>query len=245
MIHYKKNSAKSGVYQIRNIKSNKIYIGSAFLLGNRKWKHFKDLILNKHCNQKLQNAYNKYGKENFVFEILELCEKPFLLEKEQFYLNTILHADEDDLYFEQHGYNILRVANNSAGFKHSEETKKKISQIQIGKTVSQEIKDLLYRYSKGRVVSEETREKLRIIGKTKTCSQETREKVSNPVVLYNIISHTQIMYESQKKCAEFLNISESYVSILINTEKIYQKKYQIKNKKDENEKNTSRDIGRN
>lgn len=65
---------KSGIYQIRNINNNKLYIGSAVNLIKRKNGHFSALFKNKHENNKLQNAYNKYGKETFIFEILEYCE---------------------------------------------------------------------------------------------------------------------------------------------------------------------------
>jgi group I intron endonuclease len=60
------------VYQIRNIANNKIYIGSTKKSPNiRKNRHFYDLDRKKHHCIYLQRSYNKYGKEFFVFEILE------------------------------------------------------------------------------------------------------------------------------------------------------------------------------
>lgn len=233
MVHYKGNSAKSGIYQIKNLINNKIYIGCAFLLGNRKWRHFKELRLNIHSNSKLQNAFNKYGEENFVFEIIELCEKKILIEREQYYLNTLLHADIEDSYFDKNGYNICRVAKNSAGFKHSEETKIKISKTQMGKKVSQEIKDLLYSYSKGRVVSEETRKKLSMVNKGRKFSNERikqmRKISSKPITIFDLEQKTYLTFNSHLECATFLNISKMYITYLKRKNKIFRNKYKILN----------------
>lgn len=65
----------TGIYCIRNIKNNKRYIGYSVDCFHRKSSHFFKLKHDKHSNPKLQNAYNKVGKEDFVFEILE--EMPF------------------------------------------------------------------------------------------------------------------------------------------------------------------------
>ena len=59
----------SGVYQIRNTVNGKVYIGSAKHFNKRKSQHFHYLKTNKHHSQKLQRSYNKYGIQNFVFEI--------------------------------------------------------------------------------------------------------------------------------------------------------------------------------
>ena len=65
------NNLSIGVYKITNLVNGKVYIGSSVNIKSRKWKHFYSLSHNKHQNQHLQRAYNKYGKENFSFEILK------------------------------------------------------------------------------------------------------------------------------------------------------------------------------
>ena len=72
-----------GIYQIRNLKDNKIYVGSSVNIQFRFYEHKRFLKLNKHCNNHLQNAWNKYGESSFVFEIIELCDKALLKEHEQ------------------------------------------------------------------------------------------------------------------------------------------------------------------
>ena len=64
----------SGIYQIRNIINNKVYIGKSVNLNNRKSQHFLSLRKNIHKNFKLQGSVNKHGINNFVFEILEICK---------------------------------------------------------------------------------------------------------------------------------------------------------------------------
>lgn len=74
------------IYQIRNLINNKVYIGQTVNEIRRKSNHLFLLRSNQHHSIKLQNAYNKYGEENFVFEILEECSKEELNEKEIKYI---------------------------------------------------------------------------------------------------------------------------------------------------------------
>lgn len=46
-----------------------------------------------HGNEYLQAAYNKYGKDNFVFEILEECSEDQLLVREQFWMTELKSCD--------------------------------------------------------------------------------------------------------------------------------------------------------
>ena len=78
---------KSGIYQIRNTKDNKIYIGSAVNLNKRKNNHFSHLRRNLHSNKHLQNAFNKHGRNNFIFEVLITCHKSMLIWYEQQFLD--------------------------------------------------------------------------------------------------------------------------------------------------------------
>jgi hypothetical protein len=58
---------------------------------------------------------------NAVGVVLEYCDKTILLEREQFYLGM----------FEPE-YNILKVAGNSLGFRHSRKTKELMSKVTRG-----------------------------------------------------------------------------------------------------------------
>jgi group I intron endonuclease len=63
-----------GIYKIINVVNNKFYVGSAVDFKRRKARHFSELRNKKHNNQKLQNAWNKYGEQAFVFVIVEELE---------------------------------------------------------------------------------------------------------------------------------------------------------------------------
>lgn len=89
---YLKN--KSGIYQIRNLVNNKIYVGSSNNLYRRKtYEHFRELRLNKHHNKYLQNSYNCHGEENFVFEVIEFCIEKERYIIEQYWLDKFYGKD--------------------------------------------------------------------------------------------------------------------------------------------------------
>jgi group I intron endonuclease len=64
----------AGIYQITCTANGKKYIGSSLSIERRFTHHKTQLKYNKHINNHLQNAWNKYGKDSFVFEILEKVE---------------------------------------------------------------------------------------------------------------------------------------------------------------------------
>lgn len=125
----------SGVYQIRNLINGKRYIGSAGRRGveRRLREHRLLLERGKHHSARLQRAWDKNGADAFVFEILEECKPSQCLEREQYYLDTILFASDDDGRFHNLGYNMSRAAQAiMTGRKHTKITKQKIAQSRLG-----------------------------------------------------------------------------------------------------------------
>lgn len=146
---------KSGIYKITI--NEKCYVGSTVCLERRKNTHFSQLKNNKHCNSYLQNVYNKH--QEFSFEVLEYCEKENLIEREQFFLDTLNPE-----------YNIRKVAESNLGLKLCKERKKKISDARKGKTHSSEARKKMSltvkeRYTRenhpclGKILSDETKKK--------------------------------------------------------------------------------------
>ncbi len=78
---------KSGIYFIINKVNNNFYIGSAKNLYERFHQHRNKLRKNKHPNNYLQNAYNKYKEENFIFIVKEYCELDIRFVREQYYID--------------------------------------------------------------------------------------------------------------------------------------------------------------
>ena len=74
----------SGIYQIYNPINNKRYIGSSINVERRLKEHLRNLEKNRHCNDHLQSAYNKY-KDVLQFQFLEECEPDECLIFEQYY----------------------------------------------------------------------------------------------------------------------------------------------------------------
>ena len=118
---YMKTWENSGIYQIKNIINDKIYIGSSVDIKKRFREHKRGLKNNKHCCKHLQRAYVKYGVEAFEYTIIMTCPpiKNILLFFEQHYL---------DIYWDgcKNCYNICKLADSPLGYKHTQETKLKM-----------------------------------------------------------------------------------------------------------------------
>lgn len=78
---------KSAVYIIICEPTQKSYIGSSKDVRKRIRSHWGLLRNGKHTNTHIQRAFNMYGEENFIVEILEFCEESLLQDREQFFLN--------------------------------------------------------------------------------------------------------------------------------------------------------------
>lgn len=77
----------SGVYKITNTVTGEFYIGSSKNIKQR-WKRHKYLSTwNKHPNVLLYVAFQDYGIENFLFEIIE--ETTDLKSREQYYISIL------------------------------------------------------------------------------------------------------------------------------------------------------------
>lgn len=115
----------SGIYQIRNTLNGNCYIGSTIHFQHR-WKdHLCKLRCGRHSNLHLQSAFNKYGKEAFIFEILEEVGLEHLIKREQYYFDMLKPE-----------YNISPTAKNRLGCRHTDETKRKIGEANKGKPCS-------------------------------------------------------------------------------------------------------------
>lgn len=77
-------------YVITSIIKNRKYYGATTNGKSRYKAHYSKLLSNKHENSHLQNDFNKYGKDNFTFKILEYINVKDIVNKEQYYLDNIV-----------------------------------------------------------------------------------------------------------------------------------------------------------
>jgi group I intron endonuclease len=137
------------------------------------------------------------------FSILELCNQESLLQREQFYLDSLTP------YKSTIGYNIASVAGSQLGYKHTQEVRLKMSQRMTGvkmpeqtkqkirlantnpsaetrakiaeasRTISADTRAKISRAHKGRIVSDETRAKLSVISKARNPEINKRIGIAN------------------------------------------------------------------
>lgn len=127
-----------GIYQIRNIKNEFVYIGQTHESFNRRFLLHNFLLRNnKHDNINLQADYNKFGKECFVFETLKVIngdENLDELEKE--YIRLARNVNKC--------YNISDGGKGATGVPMTEENRRFHAEhnriINLGKKASQETK---------------------------------------------------------------------------------------------------------
>ena len=62
-----------GVYQIRNKKNGKLYVGSSVQVERRLDRHRSDLEKGRHHCIHLQRAWDKYGSDSFEFQLFRKC----------------------------------------------------------------------------------------------------------------------------------------------------------------------------
>jgi len=106
------------IYKIENLVNGKVYIGQTAMKAKyRKTTHFNALEGNRHPNKHLQRAWNKYGRENFKFQIIEKV--------------NINKLDDREIYWIRYYKNKAGVYNlDSGGNKNkklSKESKEKMS----------------------------------------------------------------------------------------------------------------------
>jgi len=130
-----------GIYKITNVVNGKCIIGQS-RDSKMRWSKYKSLLKRSmYQNPHLQNAWNKYGAENFVFKILLECPIDKLNEEE---IRLIKEYKATDREF---GYNIDNGGNSHST---SEATKRILSQLNKGKVLSAEHRAKISDSTKGK-----------------------------------------------------------------------------------------------
>ena len=73
----------SGIYEIVNTITGDYYIGSTVDLERRKKEHFRESVWKRESNKLLYKDMKQYGKNNFLFKPIQLCNPEDLKKYEQ------------------------------------------------------------------------------------------------------------------------------------------------------------------
>lgn len=192
-----------GIYCIKNILTDTVYYGQASNIRKRLNRHIRELTTNEHDNIFLQNAWNKYGKDNFTLGVVEIVEDTQLnltiLEK-KYYDSTDNRYNLLDPIAPTSwtGEMRLKASKRRLGMKATPETRLKMSLSQKGKKrvqkenftrkkrqpASLETSMKMSESQKGNknalnhIVSNKIKEQWSVSKKGKILSEETKQKLS-------------------------------------------------------------------
>jgi group I intron endonuclease len=128
----------TGIYQIVCKTTEKKYIGSTWKKGGFKvrWaSHLKLLRAGTHSSTYLQNSWNKYGEDNFLFLVIDVLppNREICIAQEQMYFDNCDRATLLNGKFTAAGGN-GGARKGKTYSPHSQDTKDKISASAIGNT---------------------------------------------------------------------------------------------------------------
>lgn len=190
-----------GIYLIKNKVNCKVYVGSSINIELR-WKVHISTLNNKRygkTNKYFQNQWNKYGQENFEFSILEYCSIDQIADRENYWME--FYDSRNTLK----GYNKRSAYGKTPPKKHSEESKRKMSESLKGRKIefTDEWKRNISESAKkrgsnfaGKKHTEETRKKMSESAKKQVMTDETRKKISGTQ------KGRKISEETKKKMSE-------------------------------------------
>ncbi len=159
----------SGIYRILNKINGNCYIGSSLNVEKRYKHHLSTLRHNSSRCSILQKAFNKYGEDNFEFQVILCCKPEYRLYYEQQLIRELNSQ-----------YNVFTNVSDSPlrQFTFTEQSKLKMSIAHKGKKLSEQHKHNISLANKGRVFSKESKDKIRKAKQNTTLSQETIKKMS-------------------------------------------------------------------
>lgn len=170
-----------GIYTITCTTTGIIYVGSTTVDFTKRFrKHRQRLRHNYHENQYLQNAWNKYGENDFVFHVLEDMSSSTIDEikgRESYYLS----------YYYKKGRNFcFNLTDNVGGgcTVHTEEDKEKLSQA-VKKSYTSELRQKRREQALENKTIDKAREKINTPEWKQAHLEGVRKLAKDPIWLAN------------------------------------------------------------
>lgn len=116
----------------------------------------------------MQYSWNKYGRNNFIFTVIEFCDINKLIERESFWIwlinpkFNICKVSKSQLGVKRSKDFILKMKQTLTGRKHSENHKLNNSLSKIGKKQTKEHTEKIASQKRGIKLSEEHKAKLKL-----------------------------------------------------------------------------------
>ena len=218
---------KSGIYSIVQISTGKRYIGQTRMpFKKRYWHHQWKLNKNQHDNKHIQAVWNKYGNEDFEFQIIYTVDKINIEELNEL---EIKYISEYDTY--KNGFNMTVGGEGAKGRPISEEAKKIVGEKNrihnLGKKLSDKTRakmrkssprrkltkeqhEYLMQFRLGTHHSDEAKSKMR---EAKIGSKNVRSKINEQIAFE--IKTKLINGEKQSDIAEDLGILRGVVHSIV------------------------------
>jgi group I intron endonuclease len=205
------------IYKITS-PSNKIYIGQTINF-ERRLSEYKNLECKTQL--KLYSSLVKYGFENHVFEILEICSIEDANFRER-------HYQEFFDVLSKKGLNLKYQSTTDKKCIYSEETKQKISKSKIGKKKSEETKLKMSKAKSGKnhpmygkpihLGRKLTKEHSEILKKNREILAKQKSK---PVLQYDKEGNLINEFPSAREAGRQLNLSQGNISFCCTGKKYY------------------------
>ena len=211
----KEQKDKSGVYCLVNKINGHTYIGSSINLASRMKNYLNNTFLKSknNNNMPITKALLKYDQSNFSLLILEYAKAEVLTIRETFYIVTFVPY-----------YNVLKQGYSSLGYKHTEETKKLLSELGKNRVHSDKTKALISRALTG--------ENNPFYNKSHSTESKVRMIEANsayPVYIYNSYKKLLVIFPSVLTISKLINSNHTTIINIIKEQIIFRGEWYITN----------------
>ena len=208
-------SDKSGVYCLINNINGHAYVGSSINITSRMRSYLNNTFLKskQNINMPITKALLIYEQWNFTLLILEYVKPESLAIRETFYITSLTPY-----------YNVLKQGYSSLGYKHTEETKKLLSELGKNRIHTDKTKVLIARALTG--------ENNPFYNKSHSIESKIRMIEANsayPVYVYNSFKELLVVFPSVLTLAKLIKSNHATLVNIIKQQAIFRGEWYLNN----------------